>query len=123
MRGPAPLVETWLRPLVESAPDGILVVVNLAIEYANPSAAQMCGAADAESLVGRSLYGLFDSGTYTLILDRIDRALRDQCPVPTDLVLVRPDGTAIDLDLRVSRLPHDDCPAVGLVLRDVTERR
>src|SRR4051812_21058481 len=123
MRGPAPLVETWLRPLVESAPDGILVVVNLAIEYANPSAAQMCGAADAESLVGRSLDALFDSGTYTLILDRIDRALRDQCPVAADVALVRPAGVAIALEVRVARLRGVDGPAVGVILHDVTDRR
>src|SRR4051812_45015900 len=123
MRGPAPTVESWLRPLVESAPDGILVVVNLAIEYANASAAKMCGAADAESLVGRSLDGLFDRGTYTLIRDRIDRALRDERPVPADVVVVRPNGAVIDLDVRVSPLREGDCPAVGLVLQDVTERR
>src|SRR5436190_385871 len=115
MRSPAPVVETWLRPLVESAPDGILVVVNLVIAYANPSAAAMWGAADAESLVGRSLDALFDAGTYALILDRIDRALRDERPVAADVVVVRPDGAVIDLDVRVSRLRDGDCPAVGLV--------
>src|SRR4051812_11284995 len=123
MRGPAPTVESWLRPLVESAPDGILVVVNLAIKYATPRGGGLGGPADAKPLVGRSLEGLFDGSTYTLILARIDRALRDQCAVPADLALVRADGTAIDLDVRVSRLRDGDCPAVGLVLHDVTERR
>ena len=121
MRAPAPPVETWLWPLVESSPDGVLVVVNLAIQYANPSAAQLCGAADAAQLVGRSLAACFHSDS-TLILDRIQGALRGERPAPCDVAVVRADGVSLDLDVRVSRLGGDP-PAVGVILHDVTERR
>ena len=123
MKAPAPPVETWLRPLVESSPDGILVVVNLAIQYANPSAAQLCGAADAEQLVGRSLTAFFAHDSHALILERINRVLRGERQPPGDVALVRLDGASLNVDVRVSRLRDGDQPAIGVILHDVTEER
>ena len=122
MRAPAPPVETWLRPLVESSPDGILVVVNLAIQYANPSAAQLCGTANPEQLVGRSLAACFPGDSHASILERIDRTLRGEHQAPGDIALVGL-GASRDLEVRVSRLDDGDPPAVGVILHDVTERR
>jgi PAS domain S-box-containing protein len=123
MKLPAPAVETWLWPLVELSPDGILVVANLAIQYANPSAAHLCGAADAQQLVGRPLAAVFPGDSHALILDRIHRALAGERPAPGDVALVRLDGVSLDLDVRASRLGDGDPPAVGVLLHDVTHRR
>ena len=123
MRAPAPPVGTWLWPLVESSPDGILVVVNLAIQYANPTAAQLCGNADAEQLAGRSLAACFPGDSHIPILDRIDRVLRGERPASDDVALVGLDGASRDLEVRVTRLDDGDPPAVGVILHDVTERR
>jgi PAS domain S-box-containing protein len=122
MRVPATPVETWLRPLVESSPDGILVVVNLAIQYANLSAAQLCGKANAESLIGWPLVAFFHPDSHAVLLDRIDRALRGDDHASEDVTRVRMDKASLDLEVHVSRLGDADVAAVGVVLRDVTER-
>src|SRR5687768_13004947 len=121
MRPQAPPVEARLRPLVESSPDGILIVVNLAIQYANPAAARLCGVADVEQLVGRPLAEFFHRDSAALILDRIHRALRGEDQAPGDVALVRLDGASLDFDMRASRLGDGDPPAVGVFLHDVSE--
>jgi PAS domain S-box-containing protein len=113
---------------VESSPDGILVVANLVIHYANVSAAQLCGKGNAESLIGWPLVAFFHPDSHALILDRIDRALRGARQARHDVARVRMDvGTDVrayrasrDLEVHVSRLGDGD--VVGVVLHDVSER-
>jgi PAS domain S-box-containing protein len=112
----------WLRPLAESSPDSIVVVVNLAIQYANPSAAQLCGATSAEQLLGRPLTACFHDG-HPVLVERIDGALRGEEPSTGDVALVCVDGVSRHFDVRVTRLDEVSPPAVGIVLHDVTERR
>lgn len=121
MGPPATTVETWLRPLVESSPDGILVVVNHAIQYANVSAAKLCGKANAESLIGWPLVAFFHPDSHDQILGGIDAARRGERPAPSHVAVSGAGSAAHDLDVRV--LPLGDGSAVGVLLHDVTERR
>jgi PAS domain S-box-containing protein len=108
---------------MESSPDGVLVVVDLDIQYANQSAARLCGVPDAQQLVGQPLTTIFHTDSRAPIIERIERAVRGEPPTSGDLTLVRRDGASIDVDARASRLSHDDRSGVGLFLYDLTERR
>src|SRR4051812_3485833 len=123
MTAPALPLETWLRPVVESSPDGILVVVNSVIRYANPAVAQAVGAADPVLLVGHPVMALFDPDSRALILERIDRAVRGENPSADALAVVHLNSASFDYEVRVSVLDDSDPPAVALILHDVTERR
>jgi PAS domain S-box-containing protein len=122
MRSPAASVETWLRRLVESSPDGILVIVDLTIQYANTSAAQLCGKATTESMIGWPLVAFFHPDCHAVILDRIDRALRRERHAPGDVARVRIHKPSVDLEVHVSLLEDGDIPAIGIILHDITER-
>jgi PAS domain S-box-containing protein len=123
MSAPAPSVETWLRPLVESSRDAVLVVVDLAIQYANPAAAHLCGPASAEEMAGRPLAAYFQPDGYAAIVDHIQSALRGERQAPVEVEFVRPGRAARYLETRVSRLDNGGPPATGVILHDVTERR
>jgi len=123
MTAPALPLEMWLRPVVESSPDGILVVVNSVIRYANPAVAQASGAADPVFLVGRPVMTLFDRDSHAQILERIDRAVRGEKPAADVLAVVHLNSASFDYEVRVSRLDDGNGPAVAIILHDVTERR
>jgi PAS domain S-box-containing protein len=122
MRAPALPVETWLRPLTESSPDGLIVVTNLVIQYANRSAATWCGAAGTEQLVGRPLIACFQDG-FAAIGAHIDRVLRGEPQESLDVTLVGLDGVSRDFEVHIARLDNGDPPAAGLILHHVTQRR
>jgi PAS domain S-box-containing protein len=121
MGAPASPADTWLRPLAASSPDGILVIENLVIQYANPSAGQLCGAAAPQQLVGRTLAECFP-GKHPLILDSVERALAGK-DTPVDIELVCRNGALRDFEMRVSPLADANPPALALMFHDVTERR
>ena len=120
MRAPAPRAGTWFLSLVESSPDGILVVVNSAIEYANLSAAQMFGTTDPKQLAGRALVECFDHDSRAPIRERIDRALGGADLTSDDVVLACMADGARDLEVRVVLLGDGAPPAIGVILHDVT---
>lgn len=120
MGGPASSADTWLRPLGESWPDGILVVLNLVIQYANPAAAQLCGAPDARQLVGRTLAECFPDSHSPIVAVCAHATGGDRAP--DVIALTRRDGTSRNFEIRVARLP-DRPPALALIFHDVTERR
>src|SRR3954454_21877194 len=102
MTAPALPLETWLRPGVECSPDGILVVVNSVIRYANPAVAQAAGAADPVSLVGHPVMTLFAPDSHALIVERIDRAIRGENPPADALAIVHLNSASFDYEVRVS---------------------
>ena len=122
MRAQALPVETWLRPLVESSPDAILVIVDLTVTYANSAAARLCGMTDADLLVGRTLAACFGDN-HPLILERVHDALRGAPQLREDAALVCADGVSRFFEVRTSRLGEVHPPAVSVILHDVTERR
>jgi PAS domain S-box-containing protein len=121
MRTSALPVDTWFRLLAESSPDGILIVVNGAIQYANPSAARLCGTTDTRNLIGSSLAACFPD-SHAIILECIDRAIRGEQEAFDHEPIVCAGGSR-DLEVRVAALPDSHPPAAGVILHDVTERR
>jgi len=123
MRASVPAIERWLRPLVESSPDGVLVVVDLVVQYANEAVAQLCDLPANASLVGQPLTTCFREGNHARILEWIQRAASGAPQASGEITIVRQDGTSLELAVRVSPLGEDQPLAVGVVLHDVTERR
>ena len=64
------------RRLVERSPDGILISQGGILVFANQAAAQLCGAADPEELVGRSLTDLLHPDGHESRRARLDARRR-----------------------------------------------
>ncbi len=113
--------ETRFRSLVEHVPDGIFLLRELHVAYANPAAVTLAGATDVEALVGRSAEALFVPPFLKTIRQDI---LRGE-PGPAKRAeeqLTRLDGERREVE--VAALPYlsDEAPAILLLVRDVTEK-
>jgi PAS domain S-box-containing protein len=113
---PLPSGERYHR-IVERSPDGILVVRQARVEFANPAAVRLLGASDGGDLVGRTAVDLFDPSTRT----RVDEAIRSvtaglqTCVVEAQVGSLHVEVTAVLLDI--------DEREVELAVRDISERR
>ena len=112
-----------LKSILDSSPDGVVVVGrDRLIVYVNPAAEQLLGHPQAE-VVGKPVDSYVDGGE---TLDQIRDALHPTRPVRgQDLQLRHRDGTAICVSVSASLLRLHDGTDIGAVayLRDVTERR
>ena len=81
------------RRLVESSPDGILLVRNSVIEFLNPAAASLFGASDPAQILGKSAWDLFHADSHPVIRPRLEQLLRGEVPPPVEEKIVRLDGS------------------------------
>jgi PAS domain S-box-containing protein len=100
----------FYRRLVEGSPDGILVVEGQRVVYANPSAGQLFGW-PIEEMKGALLGPLFCSDS--------QRELEEGVPERADLKLVRPDGTALFVEVLGADIGGG---RTQVIVRDITER-
>ena len=118
------------RRLVESAPDGILIVQGERITFVNPAAVRLFGVRDSSQLLGGAFIELFAADCREHVREQclppVDgRSLRsvDDPPRSVDTRIVAPDGTVRDLQLTRATIDVDGAPAVEVIARDVTERK
>lgn len=115
--------EAWYRGIIESAPDAVLVAdAQGVIRVANRKLEELFGYANDE-LLGRSLDSLAPPETRQNQATLIDRALRNEAALSTQLIGLRHDGARLDLEVTLAPLPgRDGQPSLCAVLRDIGER-
>ena len=115
--------EQRYRSLVEFSPDAIFVNRDDRVDYVNPAALQLFGAASPEAMVGRRVYDLFTPAYREFVAGRI-RELRAGAPVPlVHEQIVRLDGSVRDVETAAFPFEDGTGPAIEVVLRDVTDRK
>ena len=110
------------RRLVESSPDGILVVEDGRIAYVNRAAAGLFGVADPERLLGDSLFDHLEADCQASVRKQL---LSWQGGFPAlllDVTVVRPDGQLRDISM-TGAPAYEDGRSVQVILRDITERK
>ena len=113
------------RLLVERSPDGILISQGGLLVFANQAAAKLCGAADPEELLGRSLTDLLHPDGYESRQERLRRVNAGLSVTPFEEQLVGADGGVTDVEVALTRLDDTDAspPAVVFTLREISERK
>src|SRR5205085_9875148 len=81
------------------------------------------GTSNPVSSVRRPVMKLFDPHSHSMILKRMDRAVRGKAMPADAIAVVHLNSASFDYEMRVSRLDNGDGPAVAITLHDVTERR
>ena len=119
--------ETRYRELFERSPTPLVLHRGGRVLDANPAAATMCGAADAQDMAGLDLLALYrDEDSRARELARWqaleDVAIGEGLPV-TDLVLQSPAGHALSVQATAVRVMADGGPAILSIYFDVTGRR
>ncbi|MCL5282449.1 MAG: PAS domain S-box protein [Planctomycetes bacterium] len=116
--------EQRYRTLVEMSPDAISVERDGVIQFANSTAVSLLGAKAAEEVVGRPLLDFIHPDHRQRVDRQFARLRQRRKPIPvTEEKIVRPDGTAIDIELAAMPIIFENQPANQVVLRDITPRK
>ncbi|MGH9258121.1 MAG: PAS domain-containing protein [Vicinamibacterales bacterium] len=111
------------RHLVESSPDGILVVEDERIAFVNPAAVDLFGAGGPEQLLGQSLFDRLDADSHASVREHLSRWQSGGAALPLDARIVRPDGRIRDMSMTGAQVPPGGDRAVQVIVRDITERK
>lgn len=104
------------RSLVEHMRDGVLVVVDGHVRYANPSALRSMG----NSLLGARVVDFFDEEDRTAVTHLLDRASE---PQNTPLLVRSASDKEIEMGLFATAVPHEGRQAIQLTVQDEQARK
>ncbi|MDJ0840217.1 MAG: response regulator [Acidobacteriota bacterium] len=117
--------EARYRNLVELSPDGIIVVQDSTVVFANASAGQLLGRGDVDELTGLPVTRLFKpeewEGTMGAVCD--EPGEEGGTGVKLETTLIRKDGSLIDVEVMGARINYQGQMASQLVLRDISARK
>ena len=111
------------RLLVESSPDGMLLVRDQRVEFLNPAAARLLGASHPAQMLGMPLLEIFHRDSQGVIQERIGRTVRGERMAPVEEKIVRLDGGVTDVEVNASLLPGREGREIQVTVRDITERK
>jgi PAS domain S-box-containing protein len=117
--------EARFRTLVESAPDGVVILRGLALSYLNSAAAAMLGFSRPEDAVGHTLTALLSRTDAARAESRISRLQRTQqrLPQPAEYRSRHADGREIIVEISSMPIEFEGAPATLAFARDITERK
>ncbi|MCP4685175.1 MAG: PAS domain S-box protein [bacterium] len=115
--------EEKYRSLVEHAQDGIVIVSKGLLTFVNPALAKLLGYT-VDEMLGKE----FEQFIPPAYIDEIARNYRarmsgEDVPPAYESVLVRKDGSPVEIEYNVSVITYDGGPADLTFIRDITERR
>ena len=116
--------EARYRALVEGLPDGICVLIDARIVFANAAALRIFGATRESDLIGREGPSLITPESASLILAR-NRAVEEDgvATEPIEVRAHRLDGGVVDLEMWGIPVAYEGRRADLSIVRDITERK
>ncbi len=109
--------------LADNAHDGIFIVQNEQLVYANQRATDILGYDDDE-LPGRGLADIVHADDTELLLDRHRRRMRgEDAPKLYEVTLCNKHGSRVPVELTAALTTWQGSPAALVIIRDITERK
>lgn len=115
--------ERRYRALAEVSPNAILTHRKGVVEYANPAAARLAGAASPADMVGHSLLDFVHPDWRERERARTERVLAGGDVDTVEMPVLVLDGSTRVVECALSSFTDSGGPAVQVSLRDVTEER
>lgn len=115
--------EARYRKVVESAQVAIFINHKGRIEYANPAAVELFGAAGADQVLGRSPLEFVHPDGHPVMLERIERLLREGSIEPNENRIRRLSGEEREVEVAAVRIEDHGEPAILVMMHDLTERK
>jgi PAS domain S-box-containing protein len=118
-----PQSESCYRQMVESAPDGIMIVRETVILYANAALMQMLGIKHHEDLIGKTVFDILAPAYHELTRERIAALGHDQ-----EIALRRHehyvcvDGSLIDVEVTITPIVVENRPASAVFVTDISQQ-
>ncbi len=111
------------RRLVETSPDGILIVEKERITFANASALVLMGLGRMDELLGHSVFELIAADHRQNLRNYMTRWQSGERTPPIDLTLTCLDGSVRDVSVAGALLNVEGDGAIQLVVRDTTDHQ
>jgi PAS domain S-box-containing protein len=109
---------------VELSPDGIFVIRDGLVAFANPAFLRMAGTARAEDVLGRPVLDFVHEDSRPRAIEMMQRLVEAARPEPLfEERLQRLDGTLLDVEIAAMPFEEDGARCVEVVIRDATARR
>ncbi|HYD49738.1 MAG TPA: PAS domain S-box protein, partial [Terriglobales bacterium] len=116
--------EASLRTLIDTGPDGILVVDGPLVTFANPPLLRMLGYISADAVHGRHLLDLVAASGRAAVEQYVGAAGRGQiASTSLETQLSTIDGRLVDVAVRAAPTDARSRQSVQLVIRDITDRK
>ena len=114
-------VENTYRALVEHAKDGIAIIHNFKVRFANPAFCKMIGFSEKE-LIGAHLRKFISEEEFLKNTKRYsDRIAGLNLPRIYKSQIIHSDGSTIDVELNVCVVPYGRSLAALVIVRDIRE--
>ncbi len=115
--------EARYQQLVEHSPDAIIVHNGREVLFANPTAAQLVGAASPQDLIGYPVAKLVAASDQAVVAERMRQVLSGM-PVPfLEEKLLRFNGQPFDAEVSSYPLIYQGQRAAQVIARDITARK
>ena len=117
--------EARFRALVEWSPDAIVVHRDGKIIFVNPATLDMFGAKTPYELVGKAMLDRVHPDFRAMVMERVKKVskLTNIAPPMMEEVLLKLDGTPINVEVQNIFTVYDDAPAIQVTMRNITDRR
>ncbi len=115
--------ENKYRNLVERANDGIVILQDGLIRFANPSAISLSGQAPAD-FIGQPFTAYLHPSEKTKVSELYKQRMADESPSAIyETIFVREDGKQIYAEVNAGRTTYLNRPADLVLIRDISERK
>ena len=116
--------EERYRTLVEMSPDGIALHRDNKLIFVNEAMMKLLGANSIESLIGKPIDSIVHPDTWERTLERAKRMMAGESGIyPAEDVYLRLDGTAVPVEVTVSKLIFQGETVIQVVARDISQRK
>ena len=111
------------RTVIEMASDGIVIIQDDIIRFANPRVATMLGYESGE-VVGRTLASFIPQDNLDLVEERYRRRMAgEKLSDVYEMILCHKDGDKISVETSGNVIQYEGKPADLAIIRDITERK
>ncbi len=108
---------------MERANDGITIIQDGTVRYANPALAKLWGDS-VEEIVGRQFTDFIDRDEIPKVVERYQLRTANKNVTPIyETILRRRNGTEIFVELNAGLITFQGSPANLVIIRDITERK
>ena len=116
--------ELKYRELIENSPDAIVIYAYGEIIFTNKECLRLMEVDSAEELLGKPVLQFVHPDSREMVIRRMKEASEDEKVLPLyEEVFLRPNGSAVDVEVKAMPVSFENEKAVQVIIRDITERK
>ncbi len=115
--------EERYRHLVDLLPDGVLVLVDGVIVFANDAMAKILGVKSRDNLLGRQELDFVPPSDREAVMQRRREAIHSRATETREAVNLRADGSRVDVERSRAVINWEGSVAFLMLVREITERK